>query len=163
MDFNIEELNIRKLERTEHDRALVVDFFAQMGEESASFFNMGQGNERLTLSWCDGKVNDQIFWIAVGEDADGKEEIAGYVFLWNITSKLPWLGIAVAEKWKGRHLGRRLIGAAREHCEEAGCGGIFLTTAQNNFRGQGLYERCGFERLGVHSSGEFLYCLRFSL
>ena len=42
-------------------------------------------------------------------------------------------------------------------------GGILLTTAQDNVRGQGLYEHCGFEKLGVAKNGEFQYVLRFPL
>jgi hypothetical protein len=30
-------------------------------------------------------------------------------------------------------------------------------------RGQGLYEHCGFEKLGVAKNGEFQYVLRFPL
>ncbi len=161
MEFNIEALPIRMMENTPHDREMVVKFFAQMGEDSASFFNRGHGNENRTLSWFDGAKPDHIFWIATATNEAGEEEIAGYVFIWNKESRIPWLGIAVAEQWKGRHLGRRLIGAVREHCEKNGCGGILLTTAQNNFRGQGLYERCGFEKLGTYHDGEILYCLRF--
>ncbi|MBQ8578285.1 MAG: GNAT family N-acetyltransferase [Clostridia bacterium] len=159
MKYNIDEIEIRQM--TQDDRPMVEAFFAQMGEESASFFNRGRGNERRTLSWFDGGKPDHIFWVAIAENDAGEKEIAGYVFIWDKDSKIPWLGIAVAEAWKGRHLGRRLIAAVREHCEENGCGGILLTTAQNNFRGQGLYERCGFEKLGVYRDGEFLYLLRF--
>jgi len=158
MEKCIEHLPIRRM--TGEDKPLVQRFFAQMGEESASFFNRNQGNEKRTLRFCDGELPDHIFWIAEAQTDNGPE-IAGLVFIWNRESKIPWLGIAVAEEWKGRHLGRRLIAQVRSHCESIGCGGILLTTAQNNFRGQGLYEHCGFERLGVHSSGEFLYLLRF--
>ncbi|MBP3332776.1 MAG: GNAT family N-acetyltransferase [Clostridia bacterium] len=160
MDYNIDRLAIRRLEKG--DRQLVIEFFDQMGEESASFFNRkrGSGNEKRTLDYLDDKKPDHIFWLAVDETEDGPK-MAGYVFIWDKDSKVPWLGIAVAEAWKGHHLGRRLIATVREYCESIGCGGILLTTAQNNFRGQGLYEHCGFERLGVHPSGEFLYLLRF--
>ena len=158
MEYAVESLPIRRMKA--EDRPLVEKFFAQMGEESASFFNRGHGNENRTLKFCDGQLPDHVFWIAEAQTESGPA-IAGLVFIWDKDSKIPWLGIAVAEEWKGRHLGRRLIAAVREHCEGRGCGGILLTTAQTNFRGQGLYERCGFERLGVHPSGEFLYLLRF--
>lgn len=159
MNYNIDEIVIRQMRMD--DKPLVEAFFAQMGEESTSFFNRGHGNENRTLAWFDGKKPDHIFWIAVAQNDAGEEEIAGYVFIWDKDSKIPWLGIAVAESWKGRHLGRRLIAAVRAHCEAAGGSGILLTTAQNNFRGQGLYEHCGFQRLGVYHDGEFLYLLRF--
>ena len=64
-----------------------------------------------------------------------------------------------AAKAKGKHLGRRLMDTARQYAESKAAGGIMLTTAQTNFRGQGLYEHMGYEKLGVHHSGEFLYLL----
>lgn len=51
---------------------------------------------------------------------------------------------------------------AHDHAVTAGKGGILLTTHVSNLRGQGLYERSGYERMGMHSSGEILYLLRFN-
>ena len=158
MSERMEDLLIRPM--LPEDRPLVEVFFLQMGEESASFFNRNRGNEKRTLAFLDGEKPTHLFWLAEDVTENGRE-MAGFVFLWDIHKSVPWLGIAVAEHWKGKHLGRRLIGAARAWCEANGRGGILLTTAQTNFRGQGLYERCGFEKLGVHHSGEFLYLLRF--
>ena len=158
MEYNIENLKIRLLTADDREKARV--FFSKLGEEGTYFFNRGHGNENRTLDFCDGKLGDHVFWAAVDETG-GEEEIVGIVFLWDRFSMVPWLGIGITEEWKGKHLGRRLIAAAREYCESVGAGGILLTTAQSNVRGQGLYERCGFEKLGVHSSGEFLYILRF--
>ena len=160
-NFDLDTVEIRPM--LPEDHGLMEAFFAQMGEESTSFFNRERGNELRTYDWFDGKMPDHLFWIAVAKDENGADEAAGFVFLWDKDSRVPWLGIAVAEHWKGRHLGRRLIGAVKEDCLARGCGGILLTTAQHNFRGQGLYEHCGFERLGIHHSGEFLYLLRFPL
>ena len=100
----------------------------------------------------------QALSAAEAETDEGKE-IVGIVFLWKKDSGVPWLGIGIAEKWKGKHLGRRLMDTARQYAESKGAGGIMLTTAQTNFRGQGLYEHMGYEKLGVHHSGEFLYLL----
>jgi RimJ/RimL family protein N-acetyltransferase len=129
-----------------------------MGEESASFFNVDRGNEKTALDFTDGKLPEHLYFMAVDE-ADPTP--AGIAFLWDKSKRVPWFGIAVAEKYKGKHLGRRLIAAVRDYCEERGCGGILLTTHKNNLRAQRLYEHCGFERLGVHTSGELLYLLRF--
>ena len=155
---NVEDILIREFQST--DRPMVEKFFAEIGEETAYFFNQGRGNEMLALSFFEGKCPNHLFWMAEA-DADGGKEMAGYVFLWDIGTTAPWLGIAVADKWKGRHLGRRLIAAAKTWCLENGCGALMLTTAKDNVRGQGLYERCGFEKLGVHANGELFYLLRF--
>ena len=152
----VDALSIRQV--TAADRGRIEAFFAQMGEESASFFNVDRGNENTALDFTDGKLPEHLYFMAVDE-ADPTP--AGIAFLWDKSKRVPWFGIAVAEKYKGKHLGRRLIAAVREYCEERGCGGILLTTHPNNLRAQRLYEHCGFERLGVHTSGELLYLLRF--
>jgi RimJ/RimL family protein N-acetyltransferase len=153
----VDALSIRQV--TAADRGRIEAFFAQMGEESASFFNVDRGNEKTALDFTDGKLPEHLYFMAVDE-ADPTP--AGIAFLWDKSKRVPWFGIAVAEKYKGKHLGRRLIAAVRDYCEERGCGGILLTTHKNNLRAQRLYEHCGFERLGVHTSGELLYLLRFS-
>lgn len=87
--------------------------------------------------------------------------MVGYVFVWDTHTGVPWLGTAVAADWKGRHLGRRLIEHAHAYAKERGAGGVLLTTAIANIRGQGLYERMGYQRLGMHKDGAFLYLYRF--
>lgn len=158
MEQQINDLRIRLI--TPEDREKVAVFFSKLGEEGSTFFNRGHGNENVALDFCDGNRPNHIYWAAVA-DTDEGEEIAGIVFLWDKNSMVPWLGIGITEQWKGRHLGRRLMQTAREYCESIGAGGILLTTAVNNVRGQGLYERCGYQKLGHHLDGEFQYILRF--
>ena len=136
------------------DRALMEQFYDQMGFEARAFFNHGDGNRRFTLSYLDGTCSEKsVHWIAV---EDGR--VAGYVFMDRADSGIPWLGIAVAEFAKGKHLGRELIAVCQNWCRANGRGGIILTTHQANVRAQMLYGSCGFKRLGNHSSGEVLYC-----
>ena len=105
-----------------------------------------------------GEKPRRIYWVAVTDTSDG-EEIVGLVFLFDIDTKIPWLGIGVAEKWTGRHLGRRLMTVAKEWAESVGAGGIMLTTDPENIKGQRLYERMGYTRIGNYTNGEFLYLL----
>ena len=154
--FDIKTLTIRPFELG--DSAMVTEFFDQMGGETRALFNRGDGNRRSAMGYFDGLDGDGIVRFAA-VDPEGK--MAGYVFLWDVGKLVPWLGIAVREEWKGRRLGGALLEHAAGWARARGCGGILLTTAQGNLRGQALYERCGFERLGIHSSGEVLYLLRF--
>jgi len=150
------QLPIRPFDRNT-DKPLVEEFFARMAGESRGFFNRGGGNERDTLAFFapEGRPNTAYFM------AEEQGRMAGYVFLWDLERAVPWLGIAVAEDWKGRHLGRDLMARAEEHARGLGKGGILLTTHVANLRGQGLYERCGYECMGIHTSGERLYLRRF--
>ena len=139
------------------DEALIEDFFRVMGGESRAFFNRGDGNKRWTLTFCKEQTADQQFWMA---EEDGK--MVGLVFLWDLHTGLPWLGIAVREDYKGKHMGTRLIAYAQKYAEEQGKGGIQLTTHVANLRGQALYEKMGFRRMGIYgSSGEIYYLFRY--
>ena len=159
MEKAIEELKIRLI--VPEDRQRVYAFFRGLGEEGGTFFNRYGNNEKGVYAYLEGEHPDRIYWAAVADTPAG-EEIAGLVFLWKKDTKIPWLGIGITEAWKGHHLGRRLMSTARAWAEAAGAGGIMLTTAPDNVRGQGLYERMGYERIGTYTDGEFLYLLTFS-
>ena len=138
-----------------NDRQLVVDFFDQMGGETRVLF-CSEGNRKVALSFFDGDPKDKVFFLA---ELNGR--MVGYVFLYETLKVVCWLGIAVSEDMKGKHLGGRLIQHAKDYAKQLGMGGIMLTTHIANLRGQGLYIREGFERLGIHSSGEQLFIFRF--
>ena len=150
------DIRIRLMEMEDKDR--VLRFFEQMAPESRVFFNRNNINLKAALRFFKGTDTRQMRrWIAVDGD-----EMVGYVFLRDTDSKIPWLGIAVAERMRGKHFGQTLMETAEEWCRQEGKGGILLTTSMANVRAQGLYERCGFERMGIHSSsGEYLYLKRF--
>jgi ribosomal protein S18 acetylase RimI-like enzyme len=150
----IDQIRIRPF--CQNDRSLVVDFFAQMSGETRGFFDRGNGNRTTALKYFDGDTSKTDRFLA---EWDGR--MVGYVFLWDMDAGVPWLGIAVAEDMKGKHLGRRLIEHAHNHARQCGKGGVMLTTSFANVRGQSLYERMGYERLGTHTSNEVLYIHRF--
>lgn len=133
--------------------------FNEMGEESASFFNIGHCNENLTMRFfTDEGVPTHEFYVASDGDA-----VLGYAFVWDLNKTVPWFGICVREKYKGKHVGTFLLTNTLELLKKRGYGGLLLTTAKTNVRGQALYEKCGFEKLGVHECGEYLYLRRFDV
>lgn len=154
MRMEVNELTVRPF--ASDDRMRVEAFFDQMGGETRAFFDRAGGNRNGALGFFDGKDQNAVRWLALDQ-----ERMVGYVFLWDLDTGVPWLGIGVAEDCKGKHLGRRLMDTARDHAMSCGKGGILLTTHVANIRGQGLYEYCGYERMGMHASGEVLYLLRF--
>jgi ribosomal protein S18 acetylase RimI-like enzyme len=140
------------------DEAMVSAFFNQMGGETRAFFNRNDGNRRNALRFFEsGKDEANVARFL----AESGGRMVGYVFLWDMDRGVPWLGIAVADDWKGRHLGRRLLEHAHAYAKDRGKGGVLLTTGAANVRGQGLYERMGYEHIGTHSGGEMLYLVRF--
>lgn len=141
---------------TPEDLPLVEQFYAQMGGESRALFNHNDCSSNFTLRYIKGEEPNARFYMAEYEG-----HMVGTLLLWDLNKRIPWLGIALAEELKGRHYGRTLMGFAHEQARSLGAGGVLLTTAVANVRAQALYERMGYERLGQHSGGEFLYLLRF--
>ena len=154
-DISSENITIRLIKPGDED--MINEFFSVMGPESRAFVNRHNGNQNFTLRYCKDQPQTQRFWMA---EADGV--MVGLVFLWDLDTTIPWLGIAVRENMKGKRLGRRLIAHAQEYVREHGMGGIQLTTHTANLRGQVLYETMGFQRVGIHgASGEVYYLFRF--
>ena len=137
------------------DRPLVEAFFKQMSGETRALFDRNSYNYNVAMRYFDGTEANKVYYLA---EHDGV--MIGYVYLSDIDKSVIWLGIAVHENYKGRHLGRKLMQHAMDYARENKKGGILLTTHVVNLRGQGLYDRMGFERIGMSNSGEVLYIWR---
>ena len=145
------------------DRDLVEDFFARMGAESRAFFNSDGKNTRFALKFFENDPQDRATVHRILAEADGK--MVGYAFVWELDTGVPWFGIAIADDYRGHGLGTRMTREIIDHCAGLGKGGILLTTHVANIRAQILYQKCGFERMGIHygpvDAGELLYLYRF--
>ena len=158
---NPDEATIRVLET--HDMGLVFEFFDQMAGSTRAMFNRGDVNRIRAMEHLSRTTEDyQIHFAAVVKNEDGSEKMVGYVFLWNLDTKIPWLGIAVREDWKGHHLGRRLLQHLDDYLKPRGYGGVMLTSVPANIRAHSLYTRMGFEYYGVYPDSEFLYIKRYA-
>ena len=63
---------------------------------------------------------------------------------------------------KGKGIGYQLMTYAEDYAKSKNKGGISLITYVANLRGQSLYEKCGFNKIGIHAaSGEIFYLKRF--
>ena len=142
------------------DRSAVEKFFAELSPEAAGYFNAGGGNERRVLEFFENGKPDHRFFLTV--DPAEPRRAACLCFYWEAGSLVPWMGIAVAEGYRGRHVGSFTLDALLARIRSEGCGGVLLRTAQSNIAAQRLYESRGFERLGEHPSGEYLYIKRFT-
>ena len=146
------------------DFKMAIAFFDQMSERTNMLFNRNQCNRNGILACFDPEQYGKYAFgvrrnfIATSPTETG-EEIAGLVFAWDLDTMTPSIGICVAEHWKGRHLGRRLINHIIQYCFDLGKGGIFLSTNVDNVEGQGLYRSSGFRQIGTTQSGELLFFL----
>lgn len=139
------------------DREKVADFYASMGERSAHFFNVNHGNEKRTMEFFENGKKDHIFYVAF----EGNELVA-LAFIWDIDRTVPWFGIAVRDSAQGKGVGTAFMEEIFADILSEGYAGLLLRTATDNIPAQHLYEKCGFERLGIHPSGEYLYLKRFA-
>lgn len=157
---NIDDVEVREL--TKNDLSMVIEFFDQMAGDTRAMFNRGDVNRLRAIEHLNRKEeDDQIHFAAVVRNHDGSETMVGYAFLWELERKLPWLGIAVREGWKGHHLGRILLQYLEDWVRPRGYGGLMLTSVPANIRAHSLYTRMGFEYFGVYPDSEFLYLKRF--
>jgi ribosomal protein S18 acetylase RimI-like enzyme len=57
--------------------------------------------------------------------------------------------IVVAEGYRGKGVGKKLIDAAVEKCKLSGCCEIEVSTELTNTKARSFYKSCGFEEMGV--------------
>ena len=133
-------------------------FFDRLTGQGAYFFNPKDCNRIRIHTYFDGSIQNTEFFVA--EDTDNGR-IAGYVFLRDLHKTVAYLGIAVDEGYRNCKLGTRLLERIHEYARACSLGGILLHTHPANTQAQALYSKMGYERLGTHLSGEFLYIRRF--
>ena len=158
--FDKERYFIRELVR--NDLQCVSSFFDNLDGEGKAFFNQNERNrlrafKHLTQQEKDFEIHFGVF---------NKEEITkmvAYFALLEVNTTLPWVGLAVDEKYRGQHLGEMILEFAECYVKNLGCGGLILTTAAANIRGQNLYSRRGFVNYGFHVSREYFFLKRFEL
>lgn len=145
------------------DLGMVMEFFDQMAGDTRAMFNRNDVNRiRVTAHLKRTTDDHEVHFAAVVREQDGTEKMVGYVFLWDTDTLIPWLGIAVREDWKGKHLGRRLLEHLDNYAKPKGYGGVMLTSVPANVRAHSLYSRMGFEYFGVYPDSEFLYIKRYA-
>ena len=154
----LDDVVIRELKSG--DMGLVLEFFDQMAGDTRAMFNRGDVNRVRVIRHFgnkQGTADGEIHFAAIVKDGNGCEKMVGYVFLWGIDTRIPWLGIAVREEWKGHQLGRRLLEYVDQWAIPRGYGGIKLTSVPANIRAHSLYVRMGYQYYGVYTDSEFLY------
>ncbi|MCQ2399631.1 MAG: GNAT family N-acetyltransferase [Clostridia bacterium] len=152
----MEEITIRLMEK--RDKQAVSEFFDNLDEVAKRFFDINGANRRVTMRFFDDADTDARRRYVAMENG----KMIGYVYLRDVDTMIPWLGIASVPEARGKHLGTKMLQTVIDWAKSAGKGGILLTTHKENFTAQHLYEKCGFKRLAVcEEIDEYLYLLRF--
>ena len=86
----------------------------------------------------------------IAEPGDGRG-LAGYAGMMFVPGGMQAdvLTIAVRPGYWGQGIGSALLGALLDEARRRGCVQVFLEVRADNLRAQGLYQRRGFEEIGV--------------
>ncbi|GAA3202004.1 ribosomal protein S18-alanine N-acetyltransferase [Actinocorallia longicatena] len=106
------------------------------------------GDETWTENMLLGELADQPrtrHYVVLEEDG----EIIGYAGLSAAGGEADVQTIGVRTAHQGRGLGKALLTELLEEAERRGCTAVFLEVRADNTTAQGLYERFGFERIGL--------------
>jgi [ribosomal protein S18]-alanine N-acetyltransferase len=95
--------------------------------------------------------SSRLYLIAEPAGADSQPVMAGYAGLMFVPGgvQADVLTIAVARRYWGQGIGSALLGALLEAARDRGCAEVFLEVREDNPRARGLYQRRGFEEIGV--------------
>ena len=159
--MNNRSINIREI--TQNDSELLVEFYTSLSDETWYFFHPHPRDPENLINLVHSlpERSDLALFMASIQEAE-KEIMIGTVFFWDWTKQVPWFGICARDGWQGQGLGDRMTAHAVEYAWQHGKGGILLTTHKENFRGQGLYTKHGFETIGIDPHDEWLMILRRS-
>ena len=76
-------------------------------------------------------------------------EIIGYAVLWCVLDQGELANVAISPGWRGRGLGTELIRWLVTRARERGVTKLFLEVRASNERAAAIYEKLGFEEVGV--------------
>ena len=93
------------------------------------------------------RKRDSVILLALDDASDGLGFIQLYPSFSSVRMCPLWIlnDLFVAPEARGRGVGRRLMGAAREQAQNAGMVALSLATEKNNIKAKALYESLGYE------------------
>ncbi|MFQ5890798.1 MAG: ribosomal protein S18-alanine N-acetyltransferase [Gemmatimonadota bacterium] len=81
--------------------------------------------------------------------AEVEERVAGYLALWFAAAEAELGDLAVLPELRGRGVGAALVAGAVREAAQRGASSVFLEVRVSNAAARRLYERAGFEVVGV--------------
>lgn len=135
-------MNSEKSDEIKIRQAKLYDIPALARIERESFDEPWSADEITKDVICD----DGSVYVAVAESG---EERAGYADMRVVAGESQIYNIAVAPKLRGRGIGKALLNHMMEKCEELGLDIITLEVRCGNAAAISLYEKMGFNAVGV--------------
>lgn len=90
-------------------------------------------------------------WVARGGgsgDPDDAVAVRGYLCLWVVADEVHVTNLAVHPAWRGKGIGRFLLGTLLAHHRAQGARRAFLEVRPGNVEARRLYESLGFREIG---------------
>ncbi len=87
-------------------------------------------------------------WIATSPPEEGRR-LVGYALGWLVADDVEIMSVAVEPSERGRGIGRALLTRLLEGAWREGARNALLEVRASNASARALYERLGFERIGV--------------
>jgi RimJ/RimL family protein N-acetyltransferase len=124
------------------DAPLLARIFEGLSPESRGFFRPHRfspdGAAEVVASAAG---TNGVYFIVLADN----DEPVGYGYLHDLQSAMPELGIAIADRWQNRGIGKQLVRFLVAVAGRMGREGVRLTVDDDNTRAIRVYEQAGFE------------------
>jgi ribosomal-protein-alanine N-acetyltransferase len=110
----------------------------------------------FTKPWSEQTMRTAIEKVQCGEYialvAETNTTVCGFVIAWNVREEGEIATIAVDEPFRGQGIAQRLLEAALHEAARRGAELMFLEVRPNNVAALRLYEKCGFQKVGLRKN-----------
>lgn len=107
-------------------------------------------NENFTVPWtAEGFFTYLLRMDALFLVAEEKEKILGYCGVIMAADEGDITNVSVKKEQQGRGIGKELVTELIRRTKEQGVTALFLEVRESNQAALGLYEKMGFERMGI--------------
>ena len=90
------------------------------------------------------KIKAAILWVV-----PYRNRVIGYIDYWVVADQMELVSIAVHPKYKGRGVGKFLMGKMVKDGKEKAVSSIILDVRRSNRKAQKLYRKFGFKKVGL--------------
>ncbi len=99
--------------------------------------------------WTERMIRDSLEGEHLNLASFQDDQLVGYAFMMNAVGEMHLLSLTIDLPWQGRGWGRHLLEAVMERARTLECHSLFLEVRAGNVRARTLYERTGFQVVGV--------------
>ena len=104
-------------------------------------------------SFCDSiSRDDTLFLVCEMSGIDGDGKIAGYIGMYESFDEGSITNVAVLPEYRKQGIGNCLVKVMKEQAQSDGIETIFLEVRVSNIPAISLYEKMGFEKLGIRKN-----------